>query len=397
MRLIVILILAAFWSEPILAQRVEYTLNMRMDGRHELFTGDSTHIWGFIEIGGFGSEEKLLLPSPTLTATVGDSVIVKVVNVSDEGHTIHWHGLDVDQENDGVPHTSDFVLTGDTFTYRFKATHAGNFIYHCHVTTTLHLMMGMYGSFIVYSNQPDEIYPGGPRFDRQYDFLGSELDKALNDDFMTGGMPYSDEKRHFLLNGLQKQQLYEASKNRIELHKGERVLLRLINIGFDVNDYHFPEAVQAIVYTSDGRPLPEPFETVNLQLYPGERYSVIIETDEDDFKGNIVVNYLKMYRLQYAETNHIGINNDVYPVYIGEQADSRNTGLHIFPNPAINRITVQGLSQDVRSVQVFDTKGAQYLLPINKAGEVDVSRLKSGFYLMRASGSSSLSGKFIKR
>lgn len=397
MRLIIILTFAAFWSEPILAQRVEYMLDMRMDGRHELSTEDSTNIWGFSKIGGIGTEEKLLLPSPTLTATVGDSVIVKVVNVSDEGHTIHWHGLDVDQENDGVPHTSDFVLTGDTFIYRFKATHAGNFIYHCHVTTTLHLMMGMYGSFIVYSTQPDEIYPGGPRFDRQYDFLGSELDKSLNDDFMTGGMPYSDEKRHFLLNGLQKQQLYEGSKNRIELHKGERVLLRLINIGFDVNDYHFPKDMKATVYTSDGRPLPEAFTIQNLQLYPGERYSVIIETDEDDYKGNIAVNYLKMYRLQYAETNHIGINNEVYPVYVGEHAFPRNERLRIFPNPAFNRITVKGLSQYIRSVEVFNTSGVQFLLPINEAGEVDISRLESGLYLLRSSGRGSLRGRFIKR
>ena len=372
-------------------------MNMRMDGRHMLYTGDSTHIWGFSKFGGLGGNDDLTLPSPTLTATVGDSVIVKVVNPSGEGHTIHWHGLDVDQENDGVPHTSHYVLTGDTFVYRFKATHAGNFIYHCHVTTNLHLMMGMYGSFIVYSDSPNEIYPGGPQFDREYDFLGSELDKSLNDDFMSNGSPHSDEFRYFLLNGLQKHQLYEDDETIVELNKGDRVLLRLINIGFDIHDYHFPDGVKATVHTSDGRPLPESFVTSNLQLYPGERYSVILETDIENFQGNIVVNYLKMFRLKYAETNHIGINNSEYPVSAQTYREPEKAGLHIYPVPAAESIVVDNLPDDVTEVHIFDVTGKNYSFIIGGDKRVDISRLPSGFYILRGVQRPEITGKFIKK
>lgn len=361
-----------------------------------LYTGDSTHIWGFSKFGQIGVDEDLTLPSPTLTAVVGDSVIVKVVNVSGEGHTIHWHGLDVNQENDGVPHTSDYVLTGDTFIYRFKATHAGNFIYHCHVTTNLHLMMGMYGSFIVHSDQPDEIYPGGPTFDREYDFLGSELDKSLNDDFMSNGSPHSDEHRHFLLNGLQKHQLYEDEKNVVVLNRGDRVLLRLINIGFDVHDYHFPSGIKATVYTGDGRPLPKSFITDNLQLYPGERYSVILETEEENFEGNIVVNYLKMYRLKYAETNHIGINNDSYPVATETLKNEEYSGLKVYPVPARNHINIKNLPPNTYSIDIVSIAGKVFTFPISEDEIIDISGLAPGFYVIKVTGGKNLTGKFIK-
>lgn len=398
MRTIFLLLCVVFLSEPSLSQRVEYTLDMRMDGKHQLYTGDSTNIWGFSNIGGFSPDQNLKLPAPTLTATIGDSVIVTVVNVSGEGHTIHWHGLDVDQENDGVPHTSDFVLTGDTFIYRFKATHAGNFIYHCHVTTTLHLTMGMYGTFIVYSNNADEIYPGGPQFDRQYDFLGSELDRSWNDDFMTGGSLNAFSATHFLLNGLEKQQLYEEPKTRIELNKNERVLLRLINIGFDVNEYHFPESINATVYTSDGRPLPQSFVADYLQLFPGERYSVIIETGEDDFEGDIAVNYLNLNGLRHQGTNHIGVNNDVYPVGVAKsKANESHAQLRVYPNPATTQLHLEGLPSQINEVLITSMSGQSTQKRVSQNSVVDISQLPPGVYFVSARSPAFFGARFVKR
>ena len=90
-----------------------------------------------------------------LTYTEGESVQLNFTNPSPESHH-HLHGLDVDQANDGVPGTSFLVTTGDDATYSFDADYPGTFLYHCHVTTTLHLTMGMYGMVLV--TRPDLPY-----------------------------------------------------------------------------------------------------------------------------------------------------------------------------------------------------------------------------------------------
>ena len=55
------------------------------------------------------------------------------------------------------------MTTGDDATYSFDADYPGTFLYHCHVTTTLHLTMGMYGMVLV--TRPDfTLFEGGPAY-----------------------------------------------------------------------------------------------------------------------------------------------------------------------------------------------------------------------------------------
>ena len=78
-------------------------------------------------------------------------------------HTVHLHGLDVDQASDGVPETGAVARVGETITYRFVATHAGTYWYHCHVDTVEHLTMGMYGALIVHpADGPGRAWTDGP-------------------------------------------------------------------------------------------------------------------------------------------------------------------------------------------------------------------------------------------
>ena len=91
------------------------------------------------------------VPGPTLTATVGDRVIVHFINKTPLPHTVHLHG-DHPSEQDGV---FEQIPANGTYTYDFIAQPAGALMYHCHVSPVMqHVRMGLYGAFIVYPKVP---------------------------------------------------------------------------------------------------------------------------------------------------------------------------------------------------------------------------------------------------
>ena len=145
-----VVLISTVWLAPSLyAQQQPPQLFSGMEGYTFLPDGTPVPIWGY----GWVADGFITLPAPLLTYIEGESVQLNFTNPSPESHTIHLHGLDVDQANDGVPGTSFLVTTGDDATYSFDADYPGTFLYHCHVTTTLHLTMGMYGMVLV--TRPD--------------------------------------------------------------------------------------------------------------------------------------------------------------------------------------------------------------------------------------------------
>ncbi|MEU4237590.1 multicopper oxidase family protein [Actinoplanes sp. NPDC026619] len=91
------------------------------------------------------------VPGPELAVTVGDVVEVTLRNRDvGAGVTLHWHGYDVPNSQDGVPGvTQDAVLPGQEFVYRFRADQAGTYWYHTHEATSEGVRMGLYGAFVV--------------------------------------------------------------------------------------------------------------------------------------------------------------------------------------------------------------------------------------------------------
>ncbi|OZI68865.1 copper resistance system multicopper oxidase [Bordetella genomosp. 1] len=74
-----------------------------------------------------------LIPGPVLHWREGDTVTMHVTNRLAEDTSIHWHGILVPHEMDGVPGmTFDGIAPGQTFTYRFKVKQHGTFWYHSH-------------------------------------------------------------------------------------------------------------------------------------------------------------------------------------------------------------------------------------------------------------------------
>jgi FtsP/CotA-like multicopper oxidase with cupredoxin domain len=83
------------------------------------------------------------VPAPTLRFREGDTVTLRVHNKLDEMTSVHWHGLIVPAEMDGVPGISfGGIAPGETFTYRFPIRQSGTFWYHAH---TLAEQTGLFG------------------------------------------------------------------------------------------------------------------------------------------------------------------------------------------------------------------------------------------------------------
>ena len=90
------------------------------------------------------------IPGPLIRAHVGDRVIVHFTNNLPQPTTIHWHGVRVPIEMDGVPAISQPELQpGDTFTYDFVVRDAGLYWYHPHVMSAAQVGFGLYGALLV--------------------------------------------------------------------------------------------------------------------------------------------------------------------------------------------------------------------------------------------------------
>ncbi len=90
-------------------------------------------------------------PGPTIVAEQGDLVRVVLRNRNiGAGTTIHWHGVDVPNGEDGVAGvTQNAVLPGDHFTYRFRARDAGTYWYHAHQYSQRQVTRGLVGAVVI--------------------------------------------------------------------------------------------------------------------------------------------------------------------------------------------------------------------------------------------------------
>jgi len=105
-----------------------------------LIEGTTTPAWCFN--GGF--------PAPVLRARQNKPIRIAVVNRLAEPTTIHWHGLRIRNDMDGVPFLCQQpIQPGETFVYAFTPPDAGTFWYHPHMNSTEQLGRGLVGILIV--------------------------------------------------------------------------------------------------------------------------------------------------------------------------------------------------------------------------------------------------------
>ncbi|MEI8295859.1 MAG: multicopper oxidase domain-containing protein [Alphaproteobacteria bacterium] len=97
------------------------------------------------------------IPGPTLKAKVGDILRVAVTNNLDIDTSIHWHGVLVPNNMDGVPYVNGPpIKAGETFTYEFPIKHSGTYWYHAH--SALQEQQGVYGSLVFYPDHEVKDY-----------------------------------------------------------------------------------------------------------------------------------------------------------------------------------------------------------------------------------------------
>ncbi len=352
----------------------------RMVGNHTLWDGQNVNVWGFTQ--GFGNFATA--PGPVMIVNEGEQVTLNITNQSPMPHTVHLHGLDVDQMNDGVPQTS-FEIPGmmGTGSYTFTAPHAGTYVYHCHVETVIHLQMGMYGAIIVKpADGSNTAWTGGPAYDKDYLWLTSEIDKSWHDNPPLNGAVPEYAPDYFLINGKSNQQLNSADV-AISADAGQYIFVRLANLGYGIHKFIFPAELNATVLSSDGRPLPQPLVSDTVQVYPGERYGVMLNPTST-FDGQVLVHYYDMYDEDLLYTNEVPVN-----VSPATAANSVATGaaLEVFPNPAREVIRVRFEPGDAapKVLSLFNGEGKLVWEASGSASQwtIETATMPAGSYFLQ--------------
>jgi FtsP/CotA-like multicopper oxidase with cupredoxin domain len=215
------------------------------------------------------------MPGPELRVREGDTVRVTLVNRLPVGTTIHWHGVDVPPAMDGPVGLSQAAVdSGESFVYEFTATNPGSRMYHAHADPTVQIALGLYGPLIVEPRLPARTY------DREYTAMLAEWDLELTPDVAMGQAPRGPRDSQlrggelgtdlFLING----RAHEGIPP-IAVAEGERVLIRLMNLGNLPHTIHTHGHSFRIVAT-DGNAVPKGMELVKdtVLIGPGERYDL---------------------------------------------------------------------------------------------------------------------------
>lgn len=96
------------------------------------------------------------IPGPTLRWREGETVTIRVTNQLQEYSSIHWHGILLPYQMDGVPGLSfEGIAPGQTFTYQFKVQQSGTYWYHSH--SGFQEQEGMFGAIVIEPATRDSI------------------------------------------------------------------------------------------------------------------------------------------------------------------------------------------------------------------------------------------------
>ena len=376
-----VVIITVVWATAVSAQMdttVQLISKIDIQPQYELYDGKLIGLMGYTKLLG----EPIDLPSPTLIFEEGDSVRLSMWNLSQGApHTIHLHGLDVDQANDGVPQLSFEIPHDSTGNYYFKAPHPGTYIYHCHVMSVLHVQAGMYGLLIVKpKSNPNVTWENGYEFDSEYAWLMSEVDtnwhhdSILNEPHGNGMMhasvlPYYPQ--HYLINGNSEGQLDNMA---ISATVGEKVYMRLANIGYYANRVVFPAEMNATVISSDGRPLPNTFDSDTVIVYPGERFGVLLEATTE-FTDVIQVHYVNLNTHSVENVQEIDLTVEGF---LGIEQASENES-YAKPNPAKTTVLLPSSGRWI----VLDLSGRTVANLDSDTNEYSIAHVQDGTYVLR--------------
>ena len=196
-----------------------------------------------------------VVPAPTIHVEVGDNVRINLQNDLDESTDIHFHGIRVSNNMDGVdPFTQPAVPPGESYVYEFEALEPAVGIYHSHHNAQEQIPDGLFGAFLI-GEMPIPEYLK----DKGYTKVDKTVNMVLNDAGVIG----------LSLNG----KSFPATEP-YTLRKGEVMMVHYLNEGLTAHPMHMHQPMGWII-AKDGIPLdfPMPGDTINIA--PGERYTVL--------------------------------------------------------------------------------------------------------------------------
>jgi FtsP/CotA-like multicopper oxidase with cupredoxin domain len=218
-----------------------------------------------VKIGAYSYNRQV--PGPTIRVRPGDLIRVNVTNRLPEPTTIHWHGLDIPIEQDGVPGISqEPILPGQSFNYQFAVPNTpGTFFYHSHFAPDRQQTLGLYGAFIIDDGK------NAVAFAQEHTLMLGEW--RVDDDGTTRPAMDDDgmKPNYFTING----KSFPATET-ISAKVGDKILLRLIGSGQGIHPIHIHGGPFQIVAT-DGYPVPSGLRLTKdtVLVGPGERYDVL--------------------------------------------------------------------------------------------------------------------------
>lgn len=250
------------------------------------------------------------VPGPLIRLKEGQTVRLHVTNALSEDTSIHWHGLLLPFQMDGVPGVSfPGIKPGETFVYEFPVRQAGTYWYHSH--SGLQELIGQYGPMVIEPARPDPV-----AFDREhvvvlsdYSFMHPHMliqrlkqqagyfnsqkqtvagllagqDQSLKDRTHWAGMrmdptdvlDVTGSTYRYLINGHGPQDNWTAL-----FRPGERVRLRFVNAAaMTLFNLRIPGLAMTVV-AADGLDV-RPVEVDELQIANAETYDVIV-TPQDE-------------------------------------------------------------------------------------------------------------------
>ena len=203
-------------------------------------------------------------PGPTIEVVEGDRVRILFENRLPEATTVHWHGLEVPIEMDGVPAISQpMVEPGGRFTYEFTLHQHGTFFYHSH--GAMQEMIGLLGLFIIHPRTPYR-----PAVQKDFAIVLQEYAVLPNS---TIPNTLSMEFNWLTFNGKA-----GPATTPMLVRLGERVRLRIVNIGMDHHPIHLHGMQFAVTGTEGGR-VPEALWYPQNTVLVGVAQARVVEFD----------------------------------------------------------------------------------------------------------------------
>jgi manganese oxidase len=233
-------------GNQLLAPRVEggvkiYDLTAKVI-KWEVEPGKMVEAWTYNEV----------VPAPQIRVREGDRVRVNLKNELPESTAIHFHGLELPNDQDGVPFiTQPPVKPGASYTYEFTvpAGNHGSHMYHSHHNAAKQVGLGLLGAFIV-----------EPGVKGRYDNVDVDYVMVLND----GSHGYTFNGKSF------------PATEPVVAKLGQTVRIRYMNEGMMIHPMHLHGMHQTVI-AKDGWALDNPWKCDTLNIAPGERWDVIIK------------------------------------------------------------------------------------------------------------------------